>query len=180
MNGMSGETTGSRLPGWLFLLVLGGIPIVILSFVAVLFDISSHGATTPYPYNAHIQGLIPVAQHLNKPVTLRFAVRNTGASIPQLVMLFSGLDAWTISHAQSDSAVKASPIDTLGNGVAWQFGPLAKHQTIKIVLDARPVRTGHPSVTLTVFAGIDSSGSPDPTLEIKGDGETWSGLSITR
>jgi hypothetical protein len=174
------DAPGSRLPGWLFLLVLGGVPIIILSFVAVLFDIISHGQATGSPYSADITGRLPAEQHLYQPVQLQFSIRNTGAGIPETVLLFSGLEAWSIESAGTGSGVKGTAVDTLGNGQAWRFGSLRKRETLHVTLKASPVRVGRPLVSVKAFAGVDSSGSPDPTVEIKGDGETWSGISITR
>lgn len=176
----SGTTDGSGVPGWLFLLLLGGIPIIILSFVAVLFDMSSRSGSARSPYAALIHGSIPTVQHVGRRVTLRFSVLNTGAPIPQLVILFTGLDAWDVTRAYAINGDEGSSIDTLGNGEAWQFGKVRRHRVLKIVIEGHPVRAGRPSVTLRAFAGIDSSGSPDPTLELKGDGETWPSMSITR
>ncbi len=180
MKDASTETEGSRLPGWLFLVAFGGIPIIILSVVAVLFDISSRGGTAPSPYSAVIQGRIPAIQHLNRRVHLDFSVRNTGATIPETVLLFGGLEAWNITGARGSGRARPSSIDTLGNGIAWQFGPLHKNTTLHVTMEAQPARVGNPLVTLKAFAGVDSSGSPDPTVEIRGDGESWSHISITR
>jgi hypothetical protein len=174
------QSSGSRLPGCLFLLALGGVPILILSIVAVVFDINSHGRATGSPYSAVISGRVPSSEHLNRSVQLHFSVRNTGVPIPETVLLFSGLEGWSSESAHAGPGIRVYSIDTLGNGTAWQFGPLRKNATLHVTLNAVPVRVGRPSVTLKAFAGIDSSGSPDPTIEIRGDGETWSGISITR
>ena len=85
-------------------------------------------------------------------------VRNTGADIPSLSILFDAPAAdWSVVSVLSDRSTH--PEEVLApKGRGWDFGPLPHGGVIHVTLTMDPRRSGHGSYRLSAYAVAEDEG----------------------
>ena len=162
---------------WISLLALG----IIVALVVAGFAVASLAKTpVKHHYSATIQAHGSRTEVVGRSATIEVLAKNTGKTIPDLVLWFHGLNAWSIPspplrfiHTPVKSMkegipITASPVSVSGEGQAYWFGRLAAHDTAVITVTLLPKTAGSHVLSLNAYAKIHGSGLSGSSAPIKG------------